>query len=147
MGAGRIRSAWALARLLPAYASFALMKHVVPLETLARRAWREPDDRRDRAAEAHATSRVVRLAHLLRAADRDCLHRSLLLYRELSGAGADPALVLGFRREGAALRGHAWIVVDGRPIAESAESLAAFAPAMTFGAHGVRTSAPDAPAS
>ena len=47
---------------------------------------------------------------------RNCLQRSLVTYRLLARAGADVSAVLGIRREGLALAGHAWIQLDGRAL-------------------------------
>lgn len=49
----------------------------------------------------------------------NCLERSLLLYRLLSQAGADVSLVMGVRRDAAAVAGHAWVELDGRPLADA----------------------------
>jgi hypothetical protein len=131
----------ALLRLAPVYALFGLLKHFVALDTLARWAWRDSAAPRDAARERRMTARIVRLAHLFGAERGDCLHRSLLLYRELSGAGANPLLTIGFRRDDAGLKGHAWVVVDGEPVAETRDSLAAFTAALTYTAGGLRKAA------
>ena len=44
---------------------------------------------------------------------RNCLDRSLTLYRVLSRADARPTLVLGARRGETSVAGHAWIEIDG----------------------------------
>ena len=79
---------------------------------------------------------VVKLARFAGAADRQCLRRSLLLYREMSRLGANPALNVGFRKRGATTEGHAWVVVDNQPIAEADWSSAGFEVAFCFGAQG-----------
>jgi len=67
--------------------------------------------------------RIVELAalacrpRLLRSRD-NCLDRSLLAYRYLLAAGASPSLVIGFERPDDAVLGHAWLLVDGRPVGE-----------------------------
>ena len=42
--------------------------------------------------------RAIKTSRLIGVPDRDCLQRSLLLYRVLSRAGANPRLVVGVRR-------------------------------------------------
>jgi hypothetical protein len=78
---------------------------------------------------------VLRLSQLTGLPDRDCLQRSLLLYRVLSRAGAAPTLVIGFRRINGGILGHAWVVVDNQPVIEEAELLQ-YSPAFGFGARG-----------
>lgn len=130
-------------RLSAAYGAFAVLKRLVPLDTLVRWAWREPPGAgRNRTREQRVTALVVRLSHLLRAAHGDCLHRSLLLYRELSAAGADPVLVVGFRRGDGGVTGHAWVVVDDCPVVEAADALAPFVPAVAFERAGLRRATP-----
>jgi hypothetical protein len=75
-----------------------------------------------------------------------CLERSLLAYRFLSGAGANPRLVVGIQPgdtsgTGSSLIGHAWIVVDGEPLFESPASLSEYTSFFSFG----RAGALDAP--
>ena len=86
-------------RIVPAYLLLGLLKHLVPLRSLAKWTWCEKTGPRDRVAERRLTANVLRLSKLLRIADRDCLQRSLLLYRLLSAVGADPELVVGFREQ------------------------------------------------
>ena len=57
-----------------------------------------PAGPRDHKVERRLAASVLRLSQLLSLSDRDCLQRSLLLYRLLSRAGANPILVIGFRR-------------------------------------------------
>ena len=114
-------SAWVL--VLP------LAKRLVPIERLARVMWRDGHEPRD-----HARERLtIRLAsRLTRFSGRNCLERSLILYRYLSVRGADPVLVLGIgglHRNG----GHAWVLVDGVPVVDSAASLTAYQPVVAFG--------------
>jgi hypothetical protein len=126
----------ALGRLATIYFAFGLLKHALPLTRLARWTWRTPRRARDRTAEHRLLARVVRLQRLLGAVDRDCLQRSLLLYRELSRGGADPVLVAGFRRTEGRLQGHAWVVADGAVVAEPEPEGAQFVPAFGFGRRG-----------
>ena len=68
-------------RIVPAYVLLGLLKHLVPLRSLAKWTWCETTGPRDRPAERRLTANVLRLSKLLRIADRDGLQRSLLLYR------------------------------------------------------------------
>jgi hypothetical protein len=121
------------------YLGFGVLRHLVRLDRLALWAWQSPDGRpAGPDHEARTVALAIRLGQLFRAIDRDCLQRSLLLYRELSAAGAAPSLVVGFGRQDTRVVGHAWVVVRGEPVAESPEWLASLAPAMVFGRGGQR---------
>jgi len=45
-----------------------------------------------------------------------CVPRSLAVYAALRREGYAPQFVSGVRREGGAIKGHAWVELDGRPI-------------------------------
>jgi hypothetical protein len=124
-------------RIVPAYVLLGLLKHLVPLRSLAKWTWCEKAGPRDPVAERRLTANVLRLSKLLRIADRDCLQRSLLLYRLLSAVGADPELVVGFREQDGKIIGHAWVLVDDVSIVEPESDLVRFAPVLRFGARGV----------
>ncbi len=147
MGAARWRRrlghAATLTRLLPAYAALGVLKHFLPVQELARRAWRTGRGPRNPTRERRVVSAVCRLSRWSGRVDRDCLQRSLLLYRELSRLSADPLLVVGFRRGRRGVLGHAWVLADGRPVAEQAGELAQFDQFVAFGASGEPTSSPD----
>jgi hypothetical protein len=98
--------------------------------------WCETTGPRDRLAERRLTANVLRPSKLLWIADRDPLQRSLLLYRLLSAAGADPELVVGFRDEDGKIIGHAWVLVDDVSIVEPKSDLVRFSPVLRFGARG-----------
>jgi hypothetical protein len=115
------------------YLALGMLKHVVPVQTLARWAWRAPRIS-DPDAVQLAIARVWRTQGLVNLGDRDCLQRSLLLYRELSRAGAAPTLMIGFRRSGDRTQGHAWVKTSAGTSAP-AEG-AAYVPAFCFGAGG-----------
>jgi hypothetical protein len=131
-----LRGGLALVRLLPAYVLFGLLKHMTPLGILARRAWSAPAGIRDAAREKRLAACVLGLSRRLGLPDRDCVQRSLLLYRVLSHAGADPRLIVGFRRVNGRVAGHTWVTVDGRPVLELEADLLRFKPAVAFGAGG-----------
>jgi hypothetical protein len=132
----RIWTGWLIARFLPAYVAFTMLKHMVPLQRLVRLAWRFPAGRRDHEAERRLVASVLRLSQFVGLRDRDCLQRSLLVYRLLSRAGADPLLVIGFRRKDGRLLGHTWVIVDDHAIFESEADLITFSPAISFGTQG-----------
>jgi hypothetical protein len=113
------------------------LKRTIPLQRLVnlvraipQRSFREP------ALE----QRIVALAWWLHAPlavfDRGCLQRSLLAYRFLGAAGAQPHLAVGVQREGGAVRGHAWVLVDGAPAGESRLEIAQYAQMVVFGPDG-----------
>ena len=123
-------------RIVPAYLLLGILKHLVPLRWLTKWTWCETTGLRDRLAERRLTANVLRLSKLLRIADRDCLQRSLLLYRLLSAVGADPELVVGLREQDGKIIGHAWVLVDEVSLVEPESDLAQFSPVLRFGARG-----------
>jgi hypothetical protein len=123
-------------RIVPAYVLLGILKHLVPLPWLAKWTWRETTGPRDRVAERRLTANVLRLSKLLRISDRDCLQRSLLLYRFLSAVGADPELVVGFREQDGKIIGHAWVLVNDMSIVEPESDLVRFSPVLRLGARG-----------
>jgi hypothetical protein len=141
----RLRTGLVMGRLFPAYALFGVFKHFVPLRWLARWAWCPPNRPRDREAERRMVESVLRLSQLAGLRDRDCLQRSLLLYRVLSRAGADPRLMVGFLRRSDRIHGHAWVTVDGHPVIESEPSLLHLSPALSFGSRGAPIGTPSHP--
>jgi hypothetical protein len=132
---GQLSAAWLLCRLAGLYTLFSILKHVLPVTTLVRWAWRAPDPIGFRDVERRAWV-AVRTSRSLRFGDSDCLQRSLLLYHVLSRAGADPALVIGFRRGNGSVAGHASVFVAGKPLYETAVASPPFEPALWFGARG-----------
>jgi hypothetical protein len=111
-----------------------LLKHLVPLETLARVMWSAPVTSRKPEAD-----KIVALSRALtrrppRARGR-CYEQSLLAYRFLSKHGADPRLVAAVRKEGRSMVGHAWVTVDGVPVGE-AETIDDFVPLAVYGRGG-----------
>lgn len=133
---GRLRRTARLARLLATFSALGVLKHVVSLPTLVRWASQAPGGRDARAADDIASD-VIRAGAFGGWPDRDCLQRSLLLYRELARAGWRPELVVGFERGSAGLLGHAWVRAGGRVIVDGDAAVARFEPALVFGADGV----------
>ena len=134
--ANQIRTVLDGFRIVPAYVLLGILKHLVPLRWLTKWTWCETTGLRDRLAERRLTANVLRLSKLLRIADRDCLQRSLLLYRLLSAVGADPELVVGLREQDGKIIGHAWVLVDDVSLVEPESDLARFSPVLRFGARG-----------
>src|SRR5579862_1232709 len=132
----RIKTGFIMARLLIVYIVLALLKHLVPLTWLVRWVWCPPVGPRDREAESRLSSIVIRLSRLTRLPDRDCLQRSLLIYRVLSRVGAEPTLVVGFQKTNGRLQGHAWVTVDDCSVVEPEAELVGFSPALCFGLRG-----------
>lgn len=132
----RAGTGFALLRLVPAYVAFGLLKHVVPVASLARFAWRETTTVQGEDRQRLAVARVVKVRKFLRRWDRDCVQTSLLIYRELSGIGADPMLAIGFRRSEGRLDGHAWVIVGGVAVGDTAPSDLKFTPTCFFGRSG-----------
>ncbi len=117
------------------YLLLGIVKHFLPLQRIARWMWRAPDPRfgPDRARRTIAA--IIKVSRIVRA-DRDCVQRSLLMYRVLSRSGADPVLVVGFRRSESRVLGHAWILVAGRPVIEPEGEQLGYSPAFAFGPRG-----------
>jgi hypothetical protein len=132
----RLKTGLIVGRLLPAYLLLGLLKHVIPLRWLARWVWCPPVGPRDRNTEWRLAASVLRLSQLAGLPDRDCLQRSLLLYRVLSRVGAEPKLVVGFERMNGQILGHAWVIVDGHTVIEPETDLLRFSPAFGFGMRG-----------
>jgi hypothetical protein len=118
--------------------SVPLLKWTLPLPRLARLMWSTPR-RRDRNQQREGQIMELVLAVSGRHGSRvfdNCLDRSLIAYRYLSRAGADPQLVVGVLREDEAVRGHTWIRVDGLPFQEPAAALEGFEEMTAFGPEG-----------
>lgn len=137
----RLRTGLATGRLLPLYLTFAVLKHVLPLRALAKLAWRAPRGAANALGERDTVARVIRAVNLLGWTDRDCLQRSLLLYRLLSEIGRDPMLMIGLQKDGSTTRGHAWVTTDGHVVGEPASHVARYVPFCGFGRYGQCTTA------
>lgn len=66
--------------------------------------------------------------HLIRAR---CLHRAIALHRRLRGEGLPSELRIGVRKANGVFEAHAWVVLGGSPVNESAIGLASFVPLTT----------------
>ena len=76
-----------------------------------------PDVDRTEGQSRPEAAKVVTLSRLLARpvvmSRGKCYERSLLAYRFLSQAGADPRLVVAVKGNGGAMIAHAWVTVDG----------------------------------
>ena len=124
-----------VSRLFPTDVAVAVLKRLVTVQTLARWAWQAPRGASSPDLVRQAVARVWRTQGLANLGDRDCLQRSLLLYRELSRLGADPTLMIGFRQAAQQTQGHAWVVAPDAPGIE-APDVTQFVPAFGFGRQG-----------
>lgn len=117
------------------------LKHLLPLPKLVRVMSRHKSGARSADAEKEIVRSARRVYRLRRPGT--CLERSLLAYRYLSAANADPRLVVGVRRGDGGVLGHAWVVVDDSPLYESRDGLALYAPVVEFAADGRTTATPE----
>jgi hypothetical protein len=123
-------------RMLGWRISIGPLKVLLPLPRLVR-LMHKSTDARDRCAAREV--RIVSLSHRLcrgRLREGSCLERSLLTYRFLSEAGAEPTLVVAVRQGNDTLEWHAWVTRDRRPVQETDESLSGYLPVLIFGPRG-----------
>ena len=135
-----------LPRLVAGFVALAVLKQIVPLARLSTWVWQAPRPRGTRRQRAEIVGRVLQAGRWCGLPDRDCVQRSLLLFRELSRHGFSPVLVMGLRKDDAGVTGHAWVEVDGAPVAEPAEALAVFTTIARFGDGGALLSSDGADA-
>jgi hypothetical protein len=136
MSADRWQNAWTIARLAPVYVRLLRRQRTVPLAVLALACWRSCRTPAEASETRRVIACVVRLTQLLGTTERHCVARSLLLYRELSRLGASPCLCVGLRKRAAAVEGHAWVELDGVPVAERNTGDARFEATCRFGKGG-----------
>jgi hypothetical protein len=130
--------AWLLLRMVGWRIVLPLRTKVLPLPRLARMMWVGEPSRR---ASPQRDARITTLAHGLYGpwntqTFNNCLDRSLLTYRFLSAAGAEPRLVVGFANDGGPVRGHAWITLAGQSLHEPDDVDEEFTPVVAFGRDG-----------
>jgi hypothetical protein len=90
-------------------------------------------------ADANRRARIADITNAMATGGRvlvstNCLERSLVLYRLLSQADANPVLVLGLRGNGASGSGHAWVELNGEPLGQQEGDT--YVPIVAFGRHG-----------
>jgi hypothetical protein len=112
------------------------LKRLLPLPRLVRLMRKGPGSPHRRA---NREARIVSLSHRLcrgHLRDGSCLERSLLAYRFLTEAGADPTLVVAVRESDDSFEWHAWVTRDGRPVHETEEALRGYLPVVIFDTRG-----------
>jgi len=129
----RFADAWIAAKTLGWMISLPLLKRLLPLPALVHLMWSRPR-RRLRVPDERVAGIVARVGHV---SHGNCLDRSLIVYRLLSRGGSNPTLVIGFGRRVDVI-GHTWVTVGGRPLLESAETLAPYTPFVAYGENGAR---------
>jgi hypothetical protein len=117
-----------------------VLKRVLPLPSLVRLMSGKGSGGRSHAREEQVVLSARRVYRLRRPGS--CLERSLLVYRYLSSTNAEPRLVIGVRRDGSDMIGHAWVLVDGSPLYESSASLEPFLSVVEFAPDGHISSRP-----
>ena len=132
------RDAWMFLRMALWAPVLPLLKFALPLPRLVRLLAAKPK-RQDRDTDTER--RIARLAAVLYGSDgvgvRDnCLERSLVSYRFLGRANAQPQLVVGMRAQEADVVGHVWVTVDGRTIHDPPDSIRDMTPMMVFDESG-----------
>jgi hypothetical protein len=131
---------WLIIRMLGWALILPILKRIVPLRTLAKLVWsgRQMPVRNFEQEQKIAT--VIRWIYVfIFSNEKSCVQRSLLLYRYLSLSHSDPRLYTGMRRDQNNWKGHAWILVDGKPFGEFDSKIEDFKPLFSFGEHGVMT--------
>jgi hypothetical protein len=130
--------AWLAVRMVSWSLILPALKFALPLPRLVRlmsaRRGRSRDEQRER--QIAQLSRLLYQARALALSD-NCLERSLITYRYLGAAGAEPTLVVGMK-PGETVAGHVWLTVDGKPIHERPEWLVGYVPVVSFDAAGKR---------
>ena len=150
---------WLAARVLGWACVLPALKHLMPMKSLVGMVGRRS---RRHQREAGREERIVTFARWACRLTRwkeggNCLERGLIVYRFLGEGGADPTLVVGMSRgHHGRITGHAWVLIDGRPVGESLASVSAYTPVFAFGQNGTlcrsfapvdSTDRPSAPAS
>lgn len=125
------------------------LKLALPMPRLARLMWLDGGGRpRRRQREMRALALVARV-YRSPAPDSggNCFERSFVVYRLLSGMGAEPRIAIGLQKQAGEVRGHAWVEVDGQPIHDSPAFLERFDTVAVVGARGAveRMTVPAAP--
>lgn len=129
---------WLALRMAPWALAVPILKHALPLPRLTRLMWSSRSRPRDPARE-RAIAKAAWWASRVqpRRFPDNCLERSLVTYRFLALAGADPRLVLGMRRAEAGLIGHTWVTVDRLPVQDPPERVDQFRRLVEFGPDGI----------
>ena len=115
-----------------------VLKYLVPLPSLVRMMRGRGGSGREAPDRERQVITLARWACRLIAWSRggNCLERGLVTYRYLSAIGSRPTLAVGVGRSVHKVRGHAWVLLDGQPVNETAASLRDFETVITFGPDG-----------
>jgi hypothetical protein len=128
---------WLAARTVTWLCVLPVLKRLLALERLVRIMWHPPRGAARDPVREERTIRVV--ARLSRTSGGNCLERSLVLFRYLARANANPHLVIGMAKPDEFL-GHVWVTVDGRSLLETPETLGSYTEVVSFGRGGARES-------
>jgi hypothetical protein len=114
--------------------SLPLLKRALPLPRLV--ALME-SERRARERDPALERRIARMARLIYRGKpgtfaNNCLERSLVTYRYLGRAGAEPELVVAMRTGEKGVDGHVWVTVGGVPVHEQPDELEPYVPVLRF---------------
>lgn len=120
-----------------------VFRRILPVQRLAALMWDEPATPGSPALQRATAELAAKLTRLRLRGRANCLERSLLAFRFLARAGAEPSLVLGAATRDGEISGHAWVVVDGSPVLESPAALDQFLPLVEFGRNGRPEKPPD----
>ena len=127
---------WLLIRIVSWALVLPILKRIIPLKSLAKFMW-IPAKKETAPEQEKKVATLVRWLYLFVFPQKTCLERSLLLYRFLSRINSDPRLVTGMRRaEDQSWKGHAWILVGGKPFEEPEASVEDFKTFAVFGPGG-----------
>lgn len=122
-------------RMLTILLRFGLLRHFRSLPELIRAL----DPEADTSGDALPVDRQVQIcdAILRRLYGKDyCLPRSVILFHVLRRSGRPVRFVMGVViRENNALFGHAWIEMDGEPLAEAVDPRESYAVTYSYPAH------------
>jgi hypothetical protein len=109
-----------------------VLKYLLPLQRLVGVMNARPTGRVSRPEREQRIASLAERVFDHRRSDQQCLELSLVTYRYLAAAGADPQLVIAIRNDGQLARGHAWVTVDGVPVHDSPSLLDEFESVVTF---------------
>lgn len=125
--------------LLPIFLRFRHLPELLESQRLGRRRVKS----RSPAEMDRAVRMTVRLCHLrvfrLTRFPRACLRQSMALYRVLTRMGYPVEIHFGIHKDGDVLRGHSWVTLDGRCIAERTQT-EAFEPVYSYPGIPIRIS-------
>ena len=113
------------------------LKHLMSMRWLVRLVRSRRTCERDPARASAIVRYMSAQGRFPRRAPANCYERSLVAYRLLATAGAQPELRIGVRRPGeGSLDGHVWVVLEGQPVAEAAAFIDRFTPILRVDAAG-----------